>query len=154
MQKRAELIKHISGIISSLTKEEKKIVVNELLKTKGIPISVFKANLSALEIITKYLKEVENKSYSHLALFEYDEEKETWREIKTIASNTSLSYVEIEIKGGYKLLRLDESLKDIIQLTYKFLPVVSIFTILMIIIISITITKNQKVAKYVKSKYG
>jgi peptide/nickel transport system substrate-binding protein len=99
-------------------------------------------------------EEVENKSLDRLAFFEYDEVTETWRELETIASNTSLSYVEIKLKGGERFLRLDESIEEFVQLTYRLLPVISIFTILMIVIIAATITKNQQVAKYVKNKYG
>jgi len=61
--------KQISTIISSLTIEEKQKIRDEILKTKqiGMPISVFKAALSGLEIITKYLKEVENKSFKEIS---------------------------------------------------------------------------------------
>ncbi|UCG03385.1 MAG: ABC transporter substrate-binding protein [Candidatus Heimdallarchaeota archaeon] len=98
-------------------------------------------------------EELEKKSYDQLALFEYDETQEIWRELVTLSSNTSLSYVEIELKGGKRLLRLDESIEELVQLTYKLFPFISIFTIPMIVIIVLTIAKNQKVAKYVKNKY-
>ena len=72
IKKRQELIKEISNIINSLspdlTKEEIHSIVDEVVKSKpGIPISAFKANLSGLEIITKYLREVENKSFKEIS---------------------------------------------------------------------------------------
>ncbi|MFX0125257.1 MAG: ABC transporter substrate-binding protein [Candidatus Hodarchaeota archaeon] len=99
-------------------------------------------------------EEVKTKSFDQLALYEYDDEEEMWRKLDTISANTSLSYVEIELKGGDKLLRLGESIEGVVQLTYNLFPFISIFTILMVVIISVTIAKNQKVAKYVKTKYG
>lgn len=62
------LVKTISGLISTLNKEEKKEIFDRLLQIEaGIPISAFKANLSGLEIITKYLKEVEKKSFKEIS---------------------------------------------------------------------------------------
>ena len=63
------MIKKISDLLSSLTLEEKKDIFNEVLKAKqaGIPISAFKANLSGLEIVIKYLKEVEKKSFKEIS---------------------------------------------------------------------------------------
>lgn len=63
------MIKQISNLLSSLAIEEKHEILNEVLKNKqiGMPISVFKANLSGLEIITKYIKEVEKKSFKEIS---------------------------------------------------------------------------------------
>ncbi len=67
-KKRQELIKQISDIFSPLTIEEKQDILSEILRTKiGMPISIFKADLSGLEIITKYLREVENKSFKEIS---------------------------------------------------------------------------------------
>lgn len=65
--KQTQRTKQISDIINSLTLEEKQKIKQEILKEKGIPISVFKGNLSGLEIITKYLKEEENKSFKQIS---------------------------------------------------------------------------------------
>lgn len=64
-----ELIRQFSILLSSLTTKEKKDILYKALKRKeiGIPISVFKANLSGLEIITKYLKELENKTFKEIS---------------------------------------------------------------------------------------
>jgi hypothetical protein len=67
-KKRQELIKQISNIFTQLSTEEKQDILSEVLKKRiGMPISVFKANLSSLEIITKYLREVENKPFKEIS---------------------------------------------------------------------------------------
>ncbi|MBW2974951.1 hypothetical protein KY366_04505 [Candidatus Woesearchaeota archaeon] len=69
LKSKKELTKALSILISSLTKDEKKEIIHELLKAKkeGIPISAFKARLSALEIITKYLREEEGKTFDEIS---------------------------------------------------------------------------------------
>ncbi|MBU90423.1 hypothetical protein CMO94_02675 [Candidatus Woesearchaeota archaeon] len=63
---RKYLVKHIFSLIGTLNEEEKQKILNELLK-KRIPISAFKAKLSGLEIIIKYLKEAEKKSFKEIS---------------------------------------------------------------------------------------
>jgi len=68
-KKRDELVTHISNLLSSLSEGEKEDIFEEVIKTKptGIPISVFKANLSGLGIIVKYLRENEGKSFKEIS---------------------------------------------------------------------------------------
>ncbi|MHA2094096.1 MAG: ABC transporter substrate-binding protein, partial [Candidatus Hodarchaeales archaeon] len=56
-----------------------------------------------------------------LALFQWDENETQWSVLKTIASNSSLRYVEVNLKGGYKLLKLSEF---VIRVTYQHFPLV------------------------------
>jgi|TARA_B100002003_G_C14027993_1_gene495585 DNA-directed RNA polymerase specialized sigma24 family protein len=68
LDERKELVKQVSRLLSSLTKEEKEEVFSKVLKEKkGIPISVFSAEISSLEIIVKYLKDVENFSFKKIS---------------------------------------------------------------------------------------
>ena len=62
------LVRTISSLISALNKEEKREILDRLLQIEtGIPISAFKAKLSGLEITTKYLKEIEKKSFKEIS---------------------------------------------------------------------------------------
>jgi transcription initiation factor TFIIIB Brf1 subunit/transcription initiation factor TFIIB len=65
-----ELVKLISNLVSSVSFEKKEKIFREILKTKekGIPISAFKSKLSGLEIIIKYLREIENKSFREISI--------------------------------------------------------------------------------------
>jgi len=70
LQFRDEIVKasQISNLLNSLTTEDKLKIRNEILKAEqGIPISVFKADLSGLELVTRYLKEIENKSFKEIS---------------------------------------------------------------------------------------
>ncbi|MFH0868229.1 MAG: hypothetical protein V1831_02865, partial [Candidatus Woesearchaeota archaeon] len=66
---RENLIRHISELVSILSKKENREILNQFLKIEktGIPISAFKAKLSGLEIVTKYLKEAEKKSFREIS---------------------------------------------------------------------------------------
>jgi peptide/nickel transport system substrate-binding protein len=86
------------------------------------------------------LSEIEGLSPVHLTLFQYDENQGTWLRVKTLASNSSLQYVEIELRGGYKLLRLGES---IIQITYRNLPLFSLIIGSMVSFALLTVFFNQ-----------
>lgn len=64
-----ELVIRISELVSSLTLKEKQAVFEKILikEKRGMPISIFKAKLSALAIITKYFREIENRSFKEIA---------------------------------------------------------------------------------------
>ena len=64
-----ELVRRVSDILFSLNAEEKKDVLKEVLSVKeeGIPISAFKARLSCLEIVVKYLKENMDMSFKEIS---------------------------------------------------------------------------------------
>ena len=68
MDSKNNLFRQVFNLITRLDEKEKQDVLN-LLKAekKGIPISAFKARLSGLEIIVKYLKEVENKPFKEIS---------------------------------------------------------------------------------------
>ena len=52
------------NLVSSLSNSEKKKLLSKLKKKEGIPISVFGSNpLSGLEIIVKFLREIEKKIF-------------------------------------------------------------------------------------------
>jgi peptide/nickel transport system substrate-binding protein len=96
------------------------------------------------------LDEILNMRKDSLMLYEYNQNDETWIELDTDNSNSSLQFLEVKLRGGITLLRLGETL---IQITYRFLPFVTIFSFLLVIIISITIFNNQKLAKHIKRVY-
>ncbi|NQV08363.1 hypothetical protein HQ529_00760 [Candidatus Woesearchaeota archaeon] len=68
LKSKKELVKQLIEILDILSFEEKQEIFSEVLhvKTIKLPISIFKAELSGLEIITKYLKEVERKSFKEI----------------------------------------------------------------------------------------
>ena len=58
----------ISDILSRFGSDEQQKILEQLMpKKEGIPISAFRAPLSGLEIIVRYMKEVENKKLSEIA---------------------------------------------------------------------------------------
>ena len=68
-KKREELVSIISNLVSSLSENEKKEIFEFIFnkKERGIPISIFKSKLSGLELIVKYLKEAEKKSFKEIS---------------------------------------------------------------------------------------
>lgn len=68
-KKRNELVKMVSQIISLFSEEEKQEVLGMLTgKKEGIPVSVFRTkNISGLEAITVYLKDVKELSIKEIA---------------------------------------------------------------------------------------
>tara|TARA_Y100000310_G_C20702101_1_gene830872 strand:- start:9985 stop:10473 length:489 start_codon:yes stop_codon:yes gene_type:complete len=69
LQKREDLVRLISKLVSTLSEKEINLLFNEILEKKehGIPISVFKAPLSSLEVIVKYLKENQRKPIKEIS---------------------------------------------------------------------------------------
>ena len=68
LEERKELVKQISKLLSSLSKEENQEIFSKVLKEKkGIPISVFHSDISCFEIIVKYLKDVEGWSFKKIS---------------------------------------------------------------------------------------
>jgi hypothetical protein len=62
---RIDTVKTILKLIGTLNQEEKQQLLDGL--SEGIPISAFKAKLSSLEIIIKYLKEEENSPFKEIS---------------------------------------------------------------------------------------
>jgi ABC-type transport system substrate-binding protein len=96
------------------------------------------------------LDEIQNMTKGTLVLYKYNQNEETWIEQETLNSNSSLQFIEIELRGGITLLRLGEIMT---QITYHFLPFVTISIIVIVIIITFTIFNNRKLANHVKRVY-
>jgi hypothetical protein len=60
----------VSDLLFSLNTSEKKEILKEVLSVKeeGIPISAFKAKLSCLEIVVRYLKDDSEMSFKEISL--------------------------------------------------------------------------------------
>ena len=58
----------VASLVSALSTEEKNELLQTIEKPRGIPISAFRAELSSLEIIVRFLKDVEKKSFKEIAL--------------------------------------------------------------------------------------
>lgn len=67
---RKELVNRVSDLLFSLNTSEKKEILKEVLSVKeeGIPISAFKAKLSCLEIVVRYLKDDSEMSFKEISL--------------------------------------------------------------------------------------
>ncbi|MFX1548555.1 MAG: ABC transporter substrate-binding protein, partial [Promethearchaeota archaeon] len=63
--------------------------------------------------------EVEGLSPTELCLYQYEETTDSWNRLSILASNSSLHYIEVELQGNYNLLRLGDTLKQII---YQLIP--------------------------------
>lgn len=71
-QKREAIVQHITYLLDTFfSSSEKQEILHALLPSQeqGIPLSIFKAPLSGLELITKYLKEHEHRSLKSIAQF-------------------------------------------------------------------------------------
>ena len=69
IKKRQYLFNMVSELVATLNNKEALALFNAILKNKQecIPISVFKADISGLEIIVKYLKDAESLSFKNIA---------------------------------------------------------------------------------------
>jgi len=63
---RGNIAKHVCNLVLALNEKEKNEVLN-VLQGEGIPISAFRANLSGLEIIVRYLKETKKKPFKEIS---------------------------------------------------------------------------------------
>ena len=66
MEKRNDVVQLIAELVTRLDAREKQLVLG-LLKRDGIPISAFHSTLSGLEIVVRYAKDVEKKSFKEIA---------------------------------------------------------------------------------------
>ena len=57
----------ISELVKGLSLEEKRKLFDTVLEKEGVPLSIFRGELSGLEAIVLYLKDVERKSVSEIA---------------------------------------------------------------------------------------
>lgn len=67
--KKEFLIDRISDLVASLDNKEKRELFDHILEGKkdAIPISVFKARISCLEIVVRYLKEIKPLSFKNIS---------------------------------------------------------------------------------------
>ena len=86
-RKKEELNRAISELVAGLSYVEKKAVFNEVLE--AVPLSIFKTNLSGLEAIVFYLKEVRKLKVKEIS-------KVLKRNVQTIYS----TYKKASIKKG------------------------------------------------------
>ncbi len=68
VSKKSEVVEIILQLVSRLSEEQKKELIDNLLKKEeGLPISIFRSGISGLEAIVVYLKETKNKSIAEIA---------------------------------------------------------------------------------------
>jgi len=67
-KKRLSLRKQLAALVEDASFAEVEEILSEIKQTKGIPISVFRASLSSFEIIVRYLKDEQHKSFKHISL--------------------------------------------------------------------------------------
>ena len=68
MRKNKELVDAILQLVSSLSREEKKEVLDQLQQqTEGLPISIFRSGISGLEAIVVYLKDVKGLTITKIS---------------------------------------------------------------------------------------
>lgn len=66
--KKSEVVEIILQLVSRLSEEQKKELIDHLLKKEeGLPISIFRSGISGLEAIVVYLKETKNQSIAEIA---------------------------------------------------------------------------------------
>lgn len=66
--KKRELVEAILQLVSSLSHEERKEVLDQLQrKSEGLPISIFRSGVSGLEAIVLYLKDVQGLSITQIS---------------------------------------------------------------------------------------
>jgi hypothetical protein len=85
-----------------------------------------------------------------LALFQYVGEDQSWLKVDIISVNSSLRYIEIDLKGEYNLLRLGEA---IARLTYRNLPFFSLIVGGMVSFALLTILLNYHYTKRFKERF-
>jgi peptide/nickel transport system substrate-binding protein len=85
-----------------------------------------------------------------LALFQYDDDVRSWLEVDIISANSSLRYIEIDLKGEYNLIRLGEA---IARLTYRNLPLFSLIVGGMVSFALLTIFFNYQYTKRFKERF-
>ena len=67
MRKNEELVNAILQLVSSLSVEEKKEVLEQLQQTEGLPISIFRSGISSLEAIVVFLKDVKKLNITEIS---------------------------------------------------------------------------------------
>lgn len=130
IKKRKKLVRDISSLVKSLSFEEKKWIFDKVLSIKEeIPISAFKARLSALEIVIKYLKEARKRSFKDISKMlnrrlstvynTYNKSKSKFRQRLDVSDNSIKIPINIINNRKYAVLESIVSyLKDSERLSY------------------------------------
>jgi peptide/nickel transport system substrate-binding protein len=84
-------------------------------------------------------------------IYEFDNATNSWLDIETRSSNDSLRFIEVHLKGGYKLLRLGET---ILQTTYTYLPFIILFLGTAVSLGVITIFINRHMSNLIKERFN
>lgn len=150
LKSRKDLVKHISKLISTLNEKEKQEILSLLKTKKTMPISVFKAKLSGLEIIVKYIRETEKKSFKEIS-------KILNRKLSTIYTTYRKS--KIKFKGDLDISDTSIKIPYRIFANRKYSVLESIVTYLKdkknlsLIQISMMLNKNYSTIKTVYRRY-
>ena len=68
LKKKENLVQLLHDLVSSLSPQEKKEVLEKLLgKKEGLPISIFRSGISGLEAIVVYLKDVKGLTVAEIS---------------------------------------------------------------------------------------
>ncbi|MFX0050113.1 MAG: ABC transporter substrate-binding protein [Candidatus Hermodarchaeota archaeon] len=88
--------------------------------------------------------EIRNLSVNELALFQYNDQKSTWERLSTVSANSSLRYIEVNLQGGFKLLRLGSTIN---QITFLFIPLFSLIILGLVGVAVYTLVGNTRLAR-------
>ncbi|MFX1235603.1 MAG: hypothetical protein ACFFBY_13780, partial [Promethearchaeota archaeon] len=75
---------------------------------------------------------------------------QSWNKLEVVSSNPNLRFSEVKLKGN-AILRLGQ--KNLILLTFVYLPIILIIIGPIIVLASLTIIKNRKIMKNVKKEF-
>lgn len=95
------------------------------------------------------VNDFESLSSGSHSLFQWYESRQEWMELSPVSENLSLQYLEIKASGNI-ILKFG---KKIVEITYKYLPGVTIVTGLLVTIAAVTIFYNNKFTNYFKGRY-
>ncbi|MFX0211910.1 MAG: hypothetical protein ACFFDT_38400, partial [Candidatus Hodarchaeota archaeon] len=83
-------------------------------------------------------------------LYEFDNTSNSWVKLETHASNISLRFIEVHLKGEYKLLRVGEA---ILHTTYTFLPFIMLVLGTVASLGTTTILINRYMINQIKERF-
>ncbi len=113
----------------------------------------FQVNNSDLEYQIRCYYDIDEIDYStrleEQEVFQWNYSTQFWNKLELIASNTSLRFSEVKLKGD-AILRLGYI--NIILLTFRYLPIILIIIGPIIALTSFVIIKNRKLMKTIKEE--
>ncbi|MFX1470467.1 MAG: ABC transporter substrate-binding protein [Promethearchaeota archaeon] len=114
----------------------------------------FQVNNSDLDYIFRCyydLDELQSDRLKDQEVFQWDYNNQSWINLEVIASNLNLRFSEVQLNGNV-ILRV--GLPHLIELTFKYLPIIIIIVGPLISISTFIIIKNRKFSKKIKEEYG